>query len=248
MAAEWLGVCLEVMRTSLSKEWKVDEIVEYAIKEKYNHGKTLEELRQIFLYTLNQNANAQPPKRLVYRPANGKGGKSRATYRLTSAGREFLKPKVATFPDDLPTQWVGAAGEHATAAFLLFSGYNVSRPSADVGVDLIAEKDGRYRAIQVKTTFLRDDKATFKIKKEAFERTKKLDMFYAFVIKTLEGNGLDFIILPYHRIAESKSVLPFAAKNKSVDVTIIKKAGLYYFEGNDGSYFTNAFSRIGNDD
>lgn len=242
MAMEWLGVCLEVMRTVPSREWTVDSIVKEVVKNKNNQGKTPEELDDIFGRILNQNAQTNKP--LVIKPSNKRGGKKSKTYKLNSAGREKLKPNIATFPDDLPTQLVGAAGEHATAAFLLFSGYNVSRPSADVGVDLIAEKGSKYWAIQVKTTFLREDKAKFKIEKDAFERTEKLGMLYVFVIKTLEGNGLDFIILPYHKIAESKSMQPYAAKNKTIVVTVEKKAGRYYFDGADVNYYTNAFDKV----
>lgn len=242
MAVEWLDTCLGIMRTASSREWTVDEIVAKVVDDKNNQGKAPEGLRAILGRVLYQNSESRKP--LVLRPKNNRGGKKSMTYKLNSAGKEMLRPNIATFSVDLPTQWTGAAGEHATAAFLLFSGYNVSRPAADVGVDLIAEKGGKYWAIQVKTTFLRDGKASFKITKDAFERTEKLGMLYVFVIKTIEGNDLDFIILPYHRIAESKSMQPYAAKGKTIVVTVERKAGRYYFDGADVNYFTNAFDKI----
>ena len=242
MTADPLTVCIDLMGEIPSREWHVDELVKRAIETNKNLGYKSEELRSVFGRVLNSNAQSKKP--LVIKPKNSSGGKKNMTYRLRQVVRDKLKPKTVDYSNAVGTGHVGAAGEHVVAAFLLLSGYNVSRPAVDTGVDLIAEKDGKYKAIQVKTTFINDGKAMFNIRGDAFTRTEDRGMVYVFVVKTPNGNDVDFQILSYSVIALAKS-LKFSPSKKTITVTVEKDTlGRFYFDGMDVSSYVNDFRKI----
>ncbi len=64
--------------------------------------------------------------------------------------------------------YVGAAGECAVMAELMFRGYNANRMMIDEGVDIIATKNNIYYYIQVKTVNAKEGKFYFRIPQYRF--------------------------------------------------------------------------------
>lgn len=82
-----------------------------------------------------------------------------------SKRRSVRKPE-----DPLPTPYIGAAGECAVMAELMFRGYNANRMMIDEGVDIIAAKNNVYYYIQVKTVNAKDGKFHFRIPQYRFNQ------------------------------------------------------------------------------
>lgn len=99
-------------------------------------------------------------------------------------------PQESKGPD-----YTGPAGEHRVQSELLFRGYQTSKPEPDIGVDIVANKDGKEFHIQVKSSDREKGSYHYKIKKSSFERTKKKNVYYVFVMRTPGSGHVDFVIM-----------------------------------------------------
>ena len=71
--------------------------------------------------------------------------------------------------------FTGKAGEHLVCSRLLFRGFNASIMSVDVGLDIVATKNGRMYGIQVKTSNLNNYKTyVFDIRKASLKDMKQV--------------------------------------------------------------------------
>jgi len=118
----------------------------------------------------------------------------KGVYRLrTQRGSQSPLPMPVSPPTD--SGFIGKAGELSVMSELLFWGYNASLMTVDKGVDIIAEKEGHYYHIQVKTALQRaDGKYQFSIKKSAFEANAKNNTYYVFLMRAATANR--FAIIP----------------------------------------------------
>lgn len=71
---------------------------------------------------------------------------------------------------NIPTEYVGRAGETAVMSELMFRGYNANRMMIDEGVDIIAVKDNIYYYIQVKTVSIKGGKVHCQIPINRFDQ------------------------------------------------------------------------------
>lgn len=117
----------------------------------------------------------------------------------------FFKEKASTYglrkPDEPPQgvkgpDYTGPAGEHMVQAELLFRKYQTSKPEPDIGVDIVANKDGKEFHIQVKSSNIESGSYRYNIKKSSFERTKKKNVYYVFVMRRPDTGRVDFVITP----------------------------------------------------
>lgn len=65
--------------------------------------------------------------------------------------KEKIKELIQQEKKKVSGGYIGKAGEHFVASELLFSGYNASIMSVDVGMDVIATKENQLFSLQVKT-------------------------------------------------------------------------------------------------
>ncbi len=114
----------------------------------------------------------------------------------------FFKEKASTYglrarpPDPKGPDYTGPAGEHMVQAELLFRKYQTSKPEPDIGVDIVANKDGKEFHIQVKSSNKEEGSYRYNIKKSSFERTKKKNVYYVFVMRSPDTGRVDFVIMP----------------------------------------------------
>lgn len=92
--------------------------------------------------------------------------------------------------------FVGPGGELLVQSELLFRQYEVSKPVPDIGVDIVARKNGKTFYIQVKTRHLAEGSYSYDIKKQSFERTPMQGTYYVFVMRNPGTGTTDFIVLP----------------------------------------------------
>ena len=95
----------------------------------------------------------------------------------------------------LETGFTGKAGEHLVCSELLFRGFNSSIMSVDVGMDIIATKNGKLFSIQVKTANANAfNTYNFNVRRVSFERDHAGNTFYIFILR--QNGKCDFLILP----------------------------------------------------
>ena len=193
-----LGVAKQLSPEFNNKEFHYHKLADLAIKKGLIPKKFEKNLYQDLGWVLNTNANRKD--NIFVKVPNGRGGFRKGIYRLK---RTALDPvsKITKKTPSVEGTFSGKAGEYAVAANLLFWGFNVSFPAVDRGVDLIAEINGCFSFVQVKTRVLEEgkDSVSFPIPKDAFDRTAKIKPFYVFVVKR-EGALVDYIYVPFARI------------------------------------------------
>lgn len=92
--------------------------------------------------------------------------------------------------------FVGPGGELLVQSQLLFRDYEASKPVPDIGIDIVARKNGKTFYIQVKTRNMAEGPYSYDIKKQSFERTPKQGTYYVFVMRNPITGTADFIVLP----------------------------------------------------
>lgn len=97
--------------------------------------------------------------------------------------------------------FVGPGGELLVQSQLLFRNYEASKPVPDIGIDIVARKDGKTFCIQVKTRNMAEGPYSYDIKKQSFERTPKQGTYYVFVMRNPSTGTTDFIVLPRAEMA-----------------------------------------------
>lgn len=95
--------------------------------------------------------------------------------------------------DTVETKKIGTGGEHVVLAELLFRGYEANIMSVDDGIDIVASKDNKIYFIQVKTTYLENERLSISIPVSSFERVRPHDVRYFIVVR--EGYGKSRILM-----------------------------------------------------
>ena len=87
------------------------------------------------------------------------------------------------------TEYVGRAGECAVMSELIFRGYNANRMMIDEGVDIIAVKDNLYYYIQVKTTYMKNERVYCHIDFDRFNQYIGAQIRYFIVVRYKDTKG-----------------------------------------------------------
>lgn len=95
--------------------------------------------------------------------------------------------------DTEDTKKIGTGGEHLVLSELLFRGYQANIMSVDDGIDIVASKDNKIFFIQVKTTYMQNNRISIQLPITSFERVRAHDVRYFFVIR--EGYGRAKILM-----------------------------------------------------
>ncbi|MBN1971031.1 MAG: hypothetical protein JW870_16810 [Candidatus Delongbacteria bacterium] len=143
--------------------------------------------------------------------------------------------------------FTGKAGEHLVCSELLFLGFNASIMSVDVGLDIVATKDGKMFGIQVKTSNLNSFKTyIFDIRKASFERHESGNIYYIFVLHGDSKNN--FLILPFHESEKlvQQNIIREVDHGKRYRVNIKFRKGKVYLGNlnNDMGYYLNNWKLI----
>ena len=192
-----LQAAYEVLKDAGQKGMSLDQITEAAMVQHRNMGLSLEDFRKKVASALAANLKLKSA-RPTFAPVNWdkgprKGKPKQGWYRIRPV-RNPLKIKPIVIPP-VPNAFLGKAGEYAVMGELLFWGFNTSSMIVDDGVDVVANKEGKFFYIQVKTATRQDSgKYSFTIGQAAFKRYNASDVFYVFVMRGILSN--EYIIVP----------------------------------------------------
>ena len=236
MSAKYAELAKEFM-SSGNKGSHVDDLAEKIIQ---NHPH-VKDSSEVISQKLSQYFSSSTKRKNgeFLRVKNSKGGNRRGFYKLK---REVLQTKEIPKAENVSTQFIGKAGEHAVLSELLFQGYNASIMTVDDGIDVVASKNNKYFHIQVKSANEREASFFFKIPKSSFERHNKGETFYILVCRRDSKIKIqnDFIILPsatIHHYVTNNIIKD--NKDFSLRVSIENKNFILNNEGNLNSYMNN---------
>ena len=150
-------------------------------------------------------------------------------------------------PESKGPDYTGPAGEHMVQAELLFRKYQTSKPEPDIGVDIVANKDGKEFHIQVKSSNKEEGSYHYNIKKSSFERTKKKNVYYVFVMRSPDTGRVDFVIMPRNAmlamIKENKiTTVNRANTEDSYQVNLKMVGGTAQCKGQKMAEYTNTWT------
>lgn len=117
--------------------------------------------------------------------------RSRRYYFRLKRERRPRPGKPFTDTDD--TKKIGTGGEYIVLSELLFRGYQANIMSVDDGIDIVASKDNKIFFVQVKTTYMDNNRVCVQIPISSFERVKAHDVRYFIVVR--EGYGRARILM-----------------------------------------------------
>lgn len=171
---------------------------------------------------------------------------AKATYGL----RDYSAPPPEPQPRQSPPRaggragrgpdFVGPGGELLVQSELLFRQYEASKPVPDIGVDIVARKDGKTFYIQVKTRNMAEGPYSYDIKKRSFERTPKQGTYYVFVMRNPSAGSADFIVLPRGEVAAMiKRGDASKTKRQSYQVLFTLRAGAVKCKGRSMMQYKN---------
>lgn len=145
--------------------------------------------------------------------------------------------------------YIGKAGEHLVTSELLFRGFNASIMSVDVGMDIVATKDGKLYNIQVKTrnvSAAHHGRYYFNIRVIAFKRHSANDTYYIFVLRN--NKQINFLIMPHFELEKHiKQGAVLNIKNFSLyRATVILRDGKAFLGNldNNVTYYLNNWELI----
>ena len=172
---------------------------------------------------------------------------AKATYGL----RDYSSPPPEPQPRQSPPaggrtgkgrgpDFVGPGGELLVQSELLFRQYEASKPVPDIGVDIVARKDGKTFYIQVKTRNMAEGPYSYDIKKRSFERTPRQGTYYVFVMRNPSAGSADFIVLPRGEVAAMiKRGDASKTKRQSYQVLFTLRAGAVKCKGRSMMQYKN---------
>lgn len=239
-----LNIAVEILREhSPRAPLHVDEITEFAIASNRNLGLSGEDFKRYLNQALLAHVNSKGPAVIA---RNKKEGKTKGYYRLTEKGRLSQPPVAPKEIEDVSKAFAGAGGEFATAAQLCFAGYNVSKPAIDMGVDLLAEKDGRIFNIQVKTASPQDANGksnfSFSIQERIFQRNIA-NTWYVFVMRHSQID-LDFAVVSGTVLSNWRQAKKIPGKDLSVQISCDKTRKNFTLCGENLNHLVNNFKEI----
>lgn len=122
-----------------------------------------------------------------------KTGKNEFALSTTGRGIGITKTRP---PTEVPGIFTGPAGEARIQSELLFRGFEVSKPTPDRGVDIVATRNDQTYYIQVKTINTDKPPYSFTIRKDSFERASQPGTYYVFGIRVRLTAEMVFIVVP----------------------------------------------------
>ena len=138
--------------------------------------------------------------------------------------------------------FVGPGGEALVQSELLFREYEVSKLVPDIGVDIVARKDGEAFYIQVKTRNMAEGPYSYDIKKRSFERTPRQGTYYVFVMRNPTAGSADFIVIPRAEMAamiKKGDIRQTKRQPASYQVIFTQKSGAVKCKGRNMIKFKN---------
>ena len=160
-----------------------------------------------------------------------------------------IKKAIGKNKLEIPTLYLGAAGELAVLSELVFRGYNANRMMIDDGIDIVAMKNNIYTYIQVKTSVINDDRINWGIKRESFERYASLpNMTYILVARYKDGKDYRniFFVLPVDAIRQGgyENWIMFSEENINIKVKFdprTREPIFYDDKERGGGFYLNNF-------
>lgn len=154
-------------------------------------------------------------------------------------------------PNRLPSIYTGTAGETAVLSELMFNGYNANRMMIDEGIDIIATKNNTYSYIQVKTSFVENEKVYFSINDNRYEQYMHSQLRYVLVAR-YNDKGVDknmFFVFTQHDIDKGIHDKYIMKGQSSISIKIKfhpRTAAPILYDDNesDASYHLNNFKLI----
>ena len=218
------------------------EISEIALSQNNNFGLSAADFQKKIEAALASNVKNKTPS--FVKPKNSKGQPRKGYYAVKQIRKASVPEKT---PPKADTLFTGKAGEYAVASRLFRWQFNVSLMAVDRGIDLVAERDGKYCHIQVKTCALepKENTFTFSIPSERFHAIEHLDPWYVFVM--FEGNNTDFAVIP-HKVIRDLIISKKITERKTISFKITKSSDIKQreFKLNDReiTQYVNDFSQI----
>jgi len=163
------------------------------------------------------------------------GEKSKGTFKPTKdklIGKR--EPDVTTAGDalkniDHKSHFYGVAAENLVVSELLYRGYEAYLINVDLGLDVMAQKEGKAYYIQVKNiSFDNARRRMCPITKSAYLRNRGNDVCYFFVMQ--KGFKRDYIIIPYFKFQEyeSRGFINLDSDKGKLELPFVKDGSHYY--------------------
>lgn len=181
MEAITIELILSIFNSRDSK--KMREIKSQVIN-KLSTGETGE----LVLMSDEERQNAEENITRIIREDLSRGNESYLRY---SNGKYSKRPSKRPIDSasNCNTTFIGMAGEAAVLSELLFNGYNANRMLIDDGVDIVASKDNTYFYVQVKTTYIRENRIYCHINERSYDRHIQSQMRYIIVARYKDGEA-----------------------------------------------------------
>lgn len=235
-----LEVAREIMR-ECKGPMHVNDIADQAVATARNLGMPAEVFAGKLSRALSAHVNTKKPVFLRVKDPK-KGTNKKGVYRLKREIQQAIATRI-----DVPLtdkQFLGKGGEYAVMSELLFWEYNVSLMTVDYGIDVIAQKDGKFFNIQVKTASEQDDrKFMYSIKNSSFGANDNSSTFYIFVMR--KKMSCVFAIIPSSQIYGLKTSGQVRGKaSLSINITADEKWKTFNLNGTNVTPCINNFGLI----
>jgi hypothetical protein len=237
-----LEAAYEILKPAGLKGLHVDAIADQAIERNKNMGLDKEAFALKVSAALAANLKLKSTKPTFARI----DGKKKGQYRKGWYRVKQVKVPMPVVPVNPQTNkaFLGKAGELAVMSELLFWQFNVSAMLVDSGIDLVANKGGKYFHIQVKTSSGNAGRYLFTIRQSSFQQNNDSSMFYIFVLR--EATNCEYLVMPSSYIQAligSGKITNGATLTVSINVDVSRKK---YTLNNreDVNQFLNDFTRI----
>lgn len=241
-----LSSILQVAKDILAeshKEMHVSDIAKIAVSKNKNMGLAEEALVKKLAAAMAANLKTQKP--IFSKPLNKQGAPRKGVYRLKRGASAPAVQVIKPTPPAANTLFLGKAGEYAVASELLFWGFNVSLMAVDQGVDLVVEKDGKFRHIQVKTSVAStgDRPFGFQIQQKVFDACLQLNPWYVFAMR--QGVHTDYAVIPSSHLLHLRATGIIGGKDFSIQISRDTKGRQYKLNGShDINMYINNFGLI----
>jgi hypothetical protein len=239
-----LSTILEVAR-EIMREHKgpmhVNDIAEQAVSSARNLNMTAEAFSGKLASALSAHVKTKKPVFLRVKDPK-KGTNKKGVYRLKREIQQAITTRVdVPIPDK---QFLGKGGEHAVMSELLFWGFNVSLMTVDYGIDVIAQKGGKFYNIQVKTASEQvGRKFLYTIKKSSFGANDNSSTFYVFVMR--RKMSCVFAIIPSNQIHSLNAAGNVGGNSSfSISIHVDEKWKEFHFNWNNITQHVNNFGLI----
>jgi len=235
-----LEVAREIMREH-KRPMHVNDIAEQAVASARNLGMTAVTFAGKLSSALSAHVKTKKPVFLRMKDPK-KGTNKKGVYRLKREIQQAITARVdVPLPDK---QFLGKGGEYAVMSELLFWGFNVSLMTVDYGIDVIAQNDGKFYNIQVKTASEQEGrKFTYTIKRSSFGANDNSSTFYVFVMR--RKLSCIFAIIPSSQIHSLKAAGKVGGKSSlSISIHADEKWKGFHLNGNNITPHVNNFGLI----